>query len=127
MSGVAYSHSLYSLKRQSFIYIYVKVKEKNPNLSRMQKVIPLPHKRPSIRNKDSDYFSIYSLLLRAHMPHTHTHIEGEPMRKREKMGFFHQSFFLVMSGEPLTKNPHETLCGEGIGFPLLPPNCQTLC
>jgi len=54
----------------------------------MQKVIPLPHKRPSIRNKDSDYFSIHSLLLRAHMPHTHTHthtpLEGEPMRERER-------------------------------------------
>jgi len=36
---------------------------------------------------------------------------------REKMGFCHQSFFLAMSGEPLTKNPHQTLCGEGIGFP----------
>jgi len=60
----------FTLSKDHLLLIYIKVKEKTPNLSRMQKVIPLPHKRPSIRNKDSDYFSTHSLLLRAHMPHT---------------------------------------------------------
>ena len=59
-----------------------------------------------------------------HASHT---LRGRPYacvdeRQKEKMSLCHQSFFLAMSGEPLRENPHETLCEEGIGFPLLPLN-----
>jgi len=44
-------------------------------------------------------------------------------RERKWVGLCHRSFFLTMNGgELLRENPHETLCWEGIGFPLLPPN-----
>ena len=45
------------------------------------------------------------------MPHTTLSIERES----------NEGFFKAMSGDPLAKeSSHKNLCGQGIGFPLLP-------
>jgi hypothetical protein len=62
------------------------------------KVIPLPHKKTSIRNQHTDSFSS-PLLLREHMPHTTWERERERERERES----NEGFLLAMSGDPLTK------------------------